>query len=48
MLYKGDYNKFIKHLNLIIDNLQADKNSMNDLLELKMISLYFEEDKEKF
>ena len=48
LLYKGDYNKFIQHLNLLIDNVQADKNSMNDLLELKMISLYFENDREKF
>tara|TARA_B100000674_G_C37979546_1_gene981284 strand:+ start:4105 stop:5718 length:1614 start_codon:yes stop_codon:yes gene_type:complete len=47
-LYKGDYTIFNQQLDSLIAQVKVNSNTYNDLLELKMISLYFANDSEKF
>ena len=47
-LYKGNYNLFMENLDSLVNNIEIDENNYNDLLELKMISLFFNNDKDKF
>ena len=48
LLYKGNYNMFNQNLDSLLSEVKLDEKTYNDLLELKMISLFFKEDKDKF
>jgi len=48
LFYKGDYIKMKEALNLFIDNAKLQNKNLNDLLEIKNISLFFNEDEKNF
>ncbi len=47
-LYKGNYNILADELDSLINNCNLDDRNYNDLLELKMITLFFKDDVELF
>ena len=48
LFYKGDYIKMKESLNIFIDNTKLQDKKLNDLLEIKNISLFFNEDIKNF
>jgi len=48
LFYKGDYIKMKEALDLFIDNAKLQNKNLNDLLEIKNISLFFNEDEKNF
>ena len=48
LLYKGDYSKINLEIDSLIYNLELENKNYNDLLELKMITLFFNKHIEQF
>jgi len=48
LFYKGDYLKMKESLDVLIDANQLQNQYLNDLLEIKNISLFFNEDQKSF
>ena len=48
MFYKGNYTQTILDVDSLINNFELKNNDYNDLLELKMITLFFDSDIEQF
>jgi len=48
LFYKGDYLKMKENLELFINNNKLNNKYLNDLLEIKNISLFFNEEQESF
>jgi len=48
LFYKGDYTKMKEAINTFIDNTNLQDKKLNDLLEIKNISLFFNDDKKNF
>ena len=48
LFYKGDYMKMKEALDTFIENTKLQNKNLNDLLEIKNISLFFNEDEKNF
>ena len=48
LFYKGNYLEMNQNLDLLINNNELDDNYLNDLLEIKNISLFFNKEQEIF
>ena len=48
LFYKGNYAQTILEVDSLINNFELKNNDYNDLLELKMITLFFDSDIEQF
>ena len=48
LLYKGDYSKINLEIDSLIYDFELENKNYNDLLELKMITLFFNKDIEQF
>ena len=48
LFYKGNYSKMNQKLNLLIDKNELQNKYLNDLLEIKTISLFFNKEEKEF